>query len=194
MTSIHGGLPITRVHGREGYRRATHSPQKQTAFHNLRPSFFPQSLSIHPTSPDCQTKRQSVLWKAHTSFYVINNPLVNNPTRGSFCVTPTRTQKHILSTQRNPAGKPSRQPIRVRGADTPPPHTTNRHAAASCTHTPPNKEQKNRAIPPRNTQTKKGGVRGENPRWSHTPEDHTNSYTNTYRRTRHIPKYTARTT
>ena len=96
-------LLFTRGHGGEGYRRAVNHPKNKQ---HPTTSVLPSSRSCRqfiPQTPICQTKRQSVLWKYHTSFYVINNPpLVNSPTRGSFCVTPTRTRKTHAANPKKP--------------------------------------------------------------------------------------------
>lgn len=135
MVGIHGGLPIfCLLHvdtvGKVIDVPPTHPKNKQHSTTSALPSSRSRCQFI-PQTPICQTKRQSVLWKAHTNFYVINNPLVNSPTRGSFRAAPTRTRKNTCChPKENPAGKPSRQPIRTRGADTPPdtqqePHDAN---------------------------------------------------------------------
>lgn len=105
--STHGGhswrlaylLLFTRGHGGEVYRRAANRPKKTNSIPQP-PPFLPsfRRRRFIPQTPICQTKRQSVLWKYHTSFYVINNPLVNSPTRGSFRAAPNRTRKTHAAT------------------------------------------------------------------------------------------------
>ena len=86
-------LFFTRGHGEGGYRRADNHPKnKQHPTTSALPSFRSRRQFI-PQTPICQTKRQSVLWKYHTSFYVINNPPGEQPHQGAFRVAPTRTQK-----------------------------------------------------------------------------------------------------
>ena len=88
----------TRGHDREDYRRAANHPKNKQHSTTSAPPSSRSRRQFIPQTPICQTKRQSVLWKAHTSFYVINNPLVNSPTRGSFHETPTRTRKTHAAT------------------------------------------------------------------------------------------------
>ena len=159
-----------------GYRRAANHPKnKQHPTTSTLPPFRSRRQFI-PQTPICQTKRQSVLWKYHTSFYVINNPLVNSPTRGSFRAAPTKTRKtHAATPQETLQGNPHGNPLghaaracpvllhrslkalylRTRQTAAPP-------LLVSTTH--PIKKQKTRTILPRDKQTKKGGVRGESPR------------------------------
>lgn len=97
----------------EGYRRAANHPKNKQ-----HPTTFtlPSSRSRRqfiPQTPICQNKRQSVLWKYHTSFYVISNPPGEQPHQGVFsCSTnqnPKNTCRHPKETLQgnlfnNPSG------------------------------------------------------------------------------------------
>lgn len=114
-------LFFTRGHGEGGYRRAANHPKnKQHPTTSALPSFRSRRQFI-PRTPICQTKRQSVLWKAHTSFYVINNPPGEQPHQGVFsCSTNQNPKNTCCQPKETLQGNLFDNPLGHAGADMPP--------------------------------------------------------------------------
>lgn len=86
---------FTRDHGGEGYQPAANHPKTNSIPQPppfLLPAIIVNSSPQNPTI--CQTKRQSVLWKSHTSFYVINNPPGEQPHQGVFPCSTNQNPKN----------------------------------------------------------------------------------------------------
>lgn len=125
-------------------------PQKNKQ--HPRTSALPSSRSRRQfilQTPICQTKRQSVLWKAHTSFYVISNPPGEQPHQGVFSCSinqnPKNTCCHPQETLQgnlfdNPLGHAARACPHIAASEpqstTPPHDKPPRRALLVSTHHP----------------------------------------------------------